>query len=435
MRTLALLFVLSLAGSVSADERGEIRKLDGYFVENIEREVDTKKGGKLVLDSDRGPIEVESWDKDVVQVLVEKRADVFTKEEASRLLADFELDLTVNDGGREIVLNGESSNSRRSNSLDVRFTIKVPMRYNVAVKTGGGGINIGDLQGNVDAETSGGGIEVGQIKAGSVDISTSGGGLTIKGVDGGNVRAETAGGSINIGDVTGDVEAETSGGVIHIGRVDGVLNAETAGGGIHVKKGGKTSVVETSGGSINIDAADGPIDADTAGGSISIGPTKGSVKLETSGGSIQVDKVDGEVHAETAGGSIQVRGASGDVVLHTSGGSIQVKGAQGAVEAETAGGGIEVEFIAGGGDRHCTLETAGGDINISLPSDMKATVDAELRIQKRGWSSKDYDIYSDFKLDIDKKEGDLISARGKINGGGNMVRLRTTNGDINIEKR
>jgi hypothetical protein len=193
--------------------------------------VETKKGGKLVLDSDRGPIEIESWDKDVVQVLVEKRADVFTKEEASRLLADFELDLTVNDGGREIVLNGESSNSRRSNSLDVRFIIKVPMRYNIAVETGEGGINIGDLQGSVDAETAGGGI------------------------------------------------------------------------------------------------------------------------------------------------------------------------------------------------------------NISLPSDMKATVDAELRIQKRGWSSKDYDIYSDSKLDIDKKEGDLISARGKINGGGNMVRLRTTNGDINIEKR
>ncbi|MGY8823369.1 MAG: DUF4097 family beta strand repeat-containing protein [Candidatus Latescibacterota bacterium] len=215
--------------------------------------MDTKKGGKLVLDSDRVPIEIENWDKDVVQVLVEKRADVFTKEEASRPLADFELDLTVNDGGREIVLNGESSNSRRSNSLDVRFIIKVPMRYNIAVETGGGGINIGDLQGNVDAETS--------------------------------------------------------------------------------------------------------------------------------------------------------------------------------------GGGIEVEFIAGGGDRHYTLETAGGDINISLPSDMKATVYAELRIQKRGWSSKDYDIYSDSKLDIDKKEGDLISARGKINGGGNMVRLRTTNGDINIEKR
>jgi len=434
MRTLALLCALVLVGSASADERGEIRKADGYYVENVEREVDTKEGGKLILDSDRGSIEIESWDKDVVHVLVEKRADVFTKEEASRLLADFELDLTVNDGGKEIVLNGESGSRRRSNSLEVRFTVKVPMSYNVDVSTGGGSIEIDDLQGNVEAETSGGGIKVGQIKAGSVDINTSGGGLTVKGVDGGNVRAETAGGGIDIGDVTGDVDAETSGGGIRVGRVGGVLKAETAGGGISVKKGGKTSVVETSGGSIKVDAADGPINADTAGGSISIGPTKGSVQLETSGGSIQVDKVDGEVHAETAGGSIQVSGASGDIVLNTSGGSIQVKGAQGAVEAETAGGGIDVELLPGGGDRHCTLETAGGDINISLPGNMKATVDAELRIQTRDWSSKDYDIYSDFDLEIEKKEGREISARGKINGGGNMVRLRTTNGDIRIEK-
>ncbi len=389
--------ILSLTRTAYADERGEIRKEGSYYVERFERMIDTKKGGKLLLNSARGPIDIESWDKDAVQILVEKRADVFTKEEAARLLADFALDLKVNDGGREIVLNGESRSERRSNSLDVRFTIKVPAQYSVDVSTGGGGIEIGDLEGNVDAETAGGGI--------------------------------------NIGDVTGDVDAETSGGGIDIGRVGGVLNAETAGGSIRVKKGGKTSTVETAGGSISIEAADGPIEADTAGGRISIGPTKGSVQLETSGGSITVDSVEGEVRAETSGGSIAINGASGDIRVGTSGGSISVRGAAGAVEAETAGGDIEVEMLPGNGDRHCTLETAGGDITLSLPGDLKANVDAELRIQKRGWSNKDYDIYSDFKLDIDKKEGRLISARGKINGGGNMVRLRTTNGDIRIEKR
>ena len=435
MKAILLLCVLLLTGIAGADERGEVKKKGGYYVESITREVDTKKGGKLVLDSDRGPIEIESWDKDVVRVLVEKRADVFTEEEAERLLADFAVDLQVNDGGREIVLSGNSKSERRSNSLDVRFTIQVPAKYSVDVSTGGGGIEIGDLEGHVDARTSGGGIDVGQIKVGSVHISTSGGGLKVKGVDGGNVTAETAGGGIDIGDVTGDVDAETSGGGISIGRVGGVLKAETAGGGIHVKKGGKTSTVDTAGGSIRIEAADGPVEADTAGGSISIGPTKGSVQLETSGGSISVDKVEGEVRAETSGGSIEVKGASGDIIVETSGGSITVRGAQGAVEAETSGGGIDVEMLPGSGDRHCTLETAGGDINLILPGDFKATVDAELRIQKGGWSSKDYDIYSDFTLDIKKKEGRQISARGKVNGGGNMVRLRTTNGDIRIEKR
>lgn len=427
--------ILSLTGNAHADERGEIRKEGGYYVERVEREIDTEKGGKLLLDSDRGPITIESWDKEVVQVLVEKRADVFTEEEAARLLADFALDLKVNDGGREVVLNAASNSERRRNSLDVRFTVKVPMRYSVDVQTGGGGIDIGDLQGSVTAATSGGGIRVGQIKEGMVDIRTSGGGLEVKGVDGGSLKAETAGGGIDIGDVTGDVDAETAGGGIRVGIVGGVLKAETAGGGIRVKKGGKSSTVETSGGGIKIDSADGPVDADTAGGSIHIGPAKGSVKAETSGGSIHVGEVAGEVHAETSGGSIEVDGAQGDIVLHTSGGNITVRGAQGAVEAETAGGGVAVELLPGGGDRHCTLETVGGDITLSLHGDIKATVDAELRIQKRGWSNKDYDIYSDFQLDIKKEEGRRISARGKINGGGNMMHLRTTNGDIRIEKR
>jgi len=423
--------LLLLAGVAVAQE--QIKEEGGYYVERFEREIKSSKGGTLDLDTERGSISIKSWDRDLVKIVLEKRADVFTEEEARRVFADFDLDVAVESGGKKIVLRGESRRGRRSSSPEVHFEIKVPSRYNIILETSGGEIEVGDLEGNVEAETSGGSIAVGLIKKGSVKISTSGGSLRVKGVDGGDVKAETSGGSIDIGDVSGDVKAETAGGSIQVKSVGGELIAETAGGSIKIGEGGKAVVAGTAGGSIEIGKSAGPVEAKTAGGSIRIGPTKGAVRAETAGGSIGIDEVDGPVVAETAGGSIKINGATGNVEAETSGGSITVRGALAAVEAETAGGSIEVELLAGGGDRHCSLETSGGDVRLYLPTKIKATVDAEVRIE--GWRKADYGIYSDFDLDIKKDEGRRVTARGKINGGGSLLRLRTTNGDIHIERK
>jgi hypothetical protein len=48
--------------------------------------------------------------------------------------------------------------------------------------------------------------------------------------------------------------------------------------------------------------------------------------------------------------------------------------------------------------------------------------------------SRDYQIYSDFPLKIDGAGSRLITATGKINGGGDLIKLNTTNGDIRIRK-
>ena len=121
--------------------------------------------------------------------------------------------------------------------------------------------------------------------------------------------------------------------------------------------------------------------------------------------------------------------------METAGGSIEVFKAGGYVEAETAGGGILVELIEvdKGRDMHCYLETSGGDVRVILPASMKATIDAEVRIE--GWSRAKYDIYSDFALDIQKDEGRRISGQGQINGGGHLIKLSASNGNIHIEKQ
>ena len=59
-------------------------------------------------------------------------------------------------------------------------------------------------------------------------------------------------------------------------------------------------------------------------------------------------------------------------------------------------------------------------------------VSAGLKISWR--ADRDYQIYSDFPLSIEGEGSDRITAKGEINGGGDIIDIRTTNGDIYIKK-
>ncbi|MFA6109333.1 MAG: DUF4097 family beta strand repeat-containing protein [Candidatus Latescibacterota bacterium] len=434
LRTASLMgFVFLAAISASGQERGEVERSGLGWQERIEKTVESAAGGTLTVVSDRGGIEVTAWEQNQVQVTVIKKADSFTEAEARKLFEA--LEVRIASEGTGVQVTAAAAAGRRLRDLEVEVEVRVPARYSVDLKTAGGGIAVGDLGGNVKAETAGGGISVGQVTDGSVEVKTAGGGIEIKGIANGNGRAETAGGGISVGDVTGDLHAETSGGGISVGRVGGTLTVETAGGGIRIGQGGTTVEAETAGGGIEVGGGTGSVRAKTAGGGIRIGPTAGPVEAETAGGGIDIGEAGSSVRAETAGGGITVAGSGGPVVVETAGGGISIAKAKGYIEAKTSGGGIEAELVLAdpAADTHCTLETAGGDVEIRLPAELAATVDAEIRVE--GWHHRDYQIETDFGLKVEGQDTDRITAQGTLNGGGDLIRLRTVNGDIRIKRR
>ncbi|MBQ37049.1 MAG: hypothetical protein CME04_11710 [Gemmatimonadaceae bacterium] len=403
-----------LIGTVmaSADEaRGSIQEKRGGWVERIDEVIDVKPGGTLSLDSDRGGITVDAEKRKGVRIIVEKTVDAYTEEEARLVFDRYSVDIARDGNDVEVITESEG---RRTRSLQTSIRVVVPHNYNVDVETGGGGIDIGDLVGDVMARTSGGGISVGHIRDGSVDVHTSGGGIHIGSIENGDGEAKTSGGGISVGDVSGDLSVRTSGGGINIGKVAGDLEARTSGGGIQIGSGGT-------------------VEAQTGGGGIRVSGSTGAVVVHTSGGGITISDAGGPVTAETSGGGISVDGADGPVVAITSGGGLMIKDVRGSIEAETSGGGITAELAVAdpGVDTHCNLETGGGDISIRLPADLHATIDAELQLRR---PRREYSITTDFNLDIDENSRRIV-ARGDINGGGDTIRLRTTNGDIEIEKR
>ena len=434
---LITIMLIALPAIALSQERGEITKKRGEYVETIDKTYKVGKGGTLKLSSDEGSIRINSWLEDKVRVVVIKRADTRSRSSAEKIFG--EIEVRIEKSGKDITVTGRTPWRRRRRSSSLSFEVTVPLKYNIRLETEGGSISIADLEGNVNADTEGGSIKVGLIENGDVDVRTAGGSIKIVEIRNGNGIANTAGGSIKVGDVSGNLSVKTSGGSIRFGKITGTAYGRTSGGSIKVEESGKDLDISTSGGSISVNRAKGPIKVSTSGGSISIGDTDGDVYAKTAGGSIHIGEAGGEVRAETAGGSISVEGSKGPVMVETAGGSIEVLNARGFIEAETAGGDIEAEMIVSdkNTDTHVDLETAGGDITLYLPGDLAATFDIELEITRRAW--RDYKIYSDFPLTIsdddDGWRGDkIIVGKGDINGGGDRIRISTTNGDIRIKK-
>jgi len=393
----ALTFVASLnaqPGEQYPVKRGAPERHGRAWVERSEFTAPAREGGRLVVRADAGSVVVKAGAGDKVECQAVLRAFTSSEARARRDFSAYEVSARALEGGG-VYIAGRGPGEERT-SLGAEFDITVPARYNLDIETQGGDINLeSSLQGEVRAITAGGDVHTADV-SGRVRVETAGGDILLGNV-GQRVEARTAGGSIRVDNVAGEATLETSGGEITAGHVAGAVHAETAGG------------------DVVIDGAGGPVVAQTAGGQIRIGPSTG------------------EVHAQTSGGSIWCRGARGRVDVDTAGGSINLFDIQGAIRASTAAGRILAQIQGGRKTFGASeLENSMGDVQVFIPADLALTVDAAIE------SGAGHEILSDFPLVVQGSgEGSCdreIVGRGKLNGGGEVLRIRTVNGDIEIRK-
>ena len=265
----------------------------------------------------------------------------------------------------------------------------------------------------VKIETGGGGVETSGV-AGRVEIESGGGQLRVNDV-GGSVNAETGGDSIDVGTVGGDLKLETGGGNISIGSVKGKIEAETGGGNVVVLSGEQGVVIEAGGGNVEIKRCVGRVKATTGGGSINLGDIGGAAEIETGGGSIHLTSAKGRVGANAGAGSIELYGVP-------------------SARVETGAGGITVKLIKTAAERSdSVLETSAGDITVYIAADVAASVRASVDL------GNGHHITSDFPDIHVASEGDqwgprTLTAEGKLNGGGPVLKVRTTTGDIHFKR-
>ena len=381
---------------LAASKQGVPERRGNSWQQILSFEAPAREGARLLVRAAGGAVSVRPGPVDKVSCNVILRAYTSDEAKARRLFDSFQLSTRLVDAGGVYITSQSPQRDRRGANFHIQFQIAVPQRY------------------NLDIETQGGDISVEAPLEGEARLTTAGGDVRVTGLAGPG-RIETAGGSITLGSIGGDLTARTAGGAIHTSDVKG------------------DAVLETSGGEIVTGAVTGTLKAETAGGDVVVGGASGQVQARTAGGQIQIGPTGGSVRAETAGGSIRLQSARGHVVAETAGGSIDLLKVESAVRASTAAGRILAEF-------NCTkksfgpsmLESSMGDVYVYLPVDVPLTIDAAID------AAAGRSIRSDFPLDIQGDKDELvpttIRGHGALNGGGEVLKIRTVSGNIEIRK-
>jgi DUF4097 and DUF4098 domain-containing protein YvlB len=378
-----LLFLLPLARA----QQGRIYGEGGNWTQEITGSLTGVKNLKIKVDM--GSVRVQGGSQQDISYVIRNHSYAGSEDRARHDFDSYKINAYVHGDTAWIVGEWEGG---RPPKFSGDFTINVPRQMDeIKIETEGGNVSANGVGGRVDAESGGGTIHVDDI--------------------GGKVNAETGGGSIEVGSVASDVSLHTGGGSIKVNSAKGRVEAESGGGSVSIVSGFQDAILETGGGSIQVEHCAGRVKASTGGGSIDLGDIGGPVEMETGGGSIHLGSAKGAVHAETGGGSIELNGVP-------------------SARAETSAGGIVAKFVSSNGERHDSqLETAAGDITVYLSPNVNISVRASIEV------ANGHNIRSDFPdIKVVSEGGDYgpktVTAEGSLNGGGPVLKVSTTTGDI-----
>ena len=379
--------VLTLLASLGLAQETKVSHDDGAWNQETSGTLSAVKNLRVKVDM--GTVVVRGGQQDGIHYVVHTRFNTSSEQEARRQFDHFKVTAYVK--GETAWIVGDWQGGKQPRHFSGNFSVVVPHDIAlVKLETDGGDVDATGVGGRVEAESGGGSVRLDDI--------------------GGGANAETGGGSIDIGTVGGDIGLHTGGGPIMVHQANGRINAETGGGSIEILSGGQDANIETGGGSIEVRHCKGRVKASTGGGSIELGDIGGPVEIDTGGGSIHLNSAKGHVHAETSGGGIELYGVP-------------------SAQAETGAGGITVKLVNTGGERRDSeLKTAAGDITVYIASDVAVDVRASVDM------ANGHRITSEFPDIHVRSEGDwgskTLSADGKLNGGGPVLKVRTTTGDI-----
>jgi DUF4097 and DUF4098 domain-containing protein YvlB len=393
----------------------ELEGKNGYYNSHIDKVFEVESGGLLDIKDISGDVTVTSWERNQVEVKVTIKINVFTENEAKEILKRFKDNFEKE--GNTVRIRGMSER----NWIQSRYSITVPRKFNLDIQTRGGDISIGMITGDVTCSTSGGDIDLRTVS--------------------GKVKVNTSGGDLNFSEITGAIDANTSGGDVNLKNIsDGDCNINTSGGSISLDHAESNVTLKTSGGDITVRSIKGELGLYTSGGDIDVIECSGSrATMKTSGGDISLIDLKCKVEAHTSGGDISGNGFDLPLSVYTSGGDIELSDLNTGITGKTSGGDINVKITLEDFSKPhgVELETSGGDITLIIPEKMPASITAEIYLYDGYGSWERYDIYSEFPLTKtvpDETRKRMIRCTGDINGGGDKIYLKTSSGDIHIQK-
>lgn len=382
-----LLFTLMVLAPLAGTQDTRISREGAGWAEEITGSLAAVKN--LHVKVDMGSVVVRGGQQQGINYVVHTISHTSSEQDARRQFESFKVTAYVRGDTAWIMGDWQG---RRPHKFSGEFSINVPRDISmVKIETEGGNVEAAGVTGHVEAASGGGSMHLDDIAGGA--------------------NAETGGGSIEVGTISGDIGLHTGGGSIQVHHANGKITAETGGGSVEIVSASQGASIETGGGSIEVHQCSGKVKAGTGGGSIDLGDIGGPADIETGGGSIHLASAKGHVQAQTGGGGIELYGVP-------------------SARVETGAGGIVVKLVkTGAPPADSNLETSAGDITVYIASDVALSVRASVDL------GNGHHITSEFPdIHIASEGGQWsprsLSAEGKLNGGGPVLKVRTTTGDI-----
>src|SRR5713101_5534118 len=391
MKNLAKIgLLIALTGTLCVAQQPSVQKEGSNWTSVVNGSLSGVRN--LHIKVEIGAVHVEGGANQGISYVIRNKSYESSEDKARRQFDSYKISAYVRGDTAWIVGDWESGRPRKFSS-DVTVTVPREMEL-VKIETEGGAVVTTGIAGRLEAESGGGAIHLDDI--------------------GGAISAETGGGAIDVGNVGSDLTVKTGGGTIHIGSAKGRVVAESGGGNLDLVSGSQGASLETCGGSIQVNKCTGEVKASTGGGGIDLGEIKGGATMETGGGSLKISSASGPVKAETGGGTIELYGVP---VAHV----------------ETGAGAVIAKFISSGERGDSVLETGVGDITVYLMPNVKLTIHASIE------AAAGHRIMSDFpEIKVSSEGGQwdpkLVTAEGNLNGGGPVLKVRTTMGNIYIRR-
>jgi hypothetical protein len=200
------------------------------------------------------------------------------------------------------------------------------------------------------------------------------------------LSASTGSGSIVVGAIAGPAQVKSGSGSVTVGRVGGAVEASTGSG------------------SINVEGAGG-LEASTGSGAITATAVAGPTKATSGSGSITVSQT-----------------GKGDVNVSASSGGITLKGVNGAARVSSSSGSITIEGRPAG---PWSINASSGGITMTVPPDAAFDLDAR---SNSGNIDSVHPVTMEVTGKIDKRH-----VQGKVRGGGPLVQVHCSSGNIRIK--
>lgn len=160
-------------------------------------------------------------------------------------------------------------------------------------------------------------------------------------------------------------------------------------------------------------------------GDVSLSAAVAEARVTSGNGKINVSRVTGRVDASSGNGEVSVENVGGAVNARSGNGDVRIGTTNGPVSASSGNGDVRVSMDRLTGDEDLEFTTGNGRIEVVVPADFSARVDANTGNGR---------IQTDFPITI---EGRLTKnrLRGTIGNGTRRLRMSTGNGSMEIRKR